>query len=111
MQQDPPNAIAIDEHWNDEKGNPAGGCTQGVGFTISWQHGPLGQGVGRKQPNGAFVEDVIAAAQCRLLSYQEGEFACKANKMAIDCLQQALRFLHARTEDREIRGVEGTHAE
>ena len=47
------------EHWNDENGSPAGGCSYGTGWVISWQNGPLGRGNERKEPNGAFVEDVF----------------------------------------------------
>ena len=56
--------LKMNEHWVDENGNPAGGITQGVGFTISWQNGPLGTGEERKEPNGAFVENVILAGCC-----------------------------------------------
>ena len=55
-----------DEHWLDENGKPAGGVSTGKGFTISWQNGPLvdtgseleSSKPERKEPNGAFVEDV-----------------------------------------------------
>ena len=47
---------------NDADGNPAGGTVSGVGLSISWQNGPLGRGTERREPNGAFVEGVIAAA-------------------------------------------------
>ena len=33
----------FEEHWVDEKGNPAGGVSTGKGLTISWQNGPLGR--------------------------------------------------------------------
>lgn len=99
------------EHWNDANGNPAGGTTFGNGFAIGWQHGPLGRGEGRRAPNGAFVEDIIAAAIDRLEYYQASRFRCAANEAAIDALQNALRVLAARTREREERGVEGTHDE
>lgn len=97
------------EHW-DQEGRPGGGCSYGVGFTISWQNGPLGQGADRREPNGAFVEDVIAAAQDRLEYYQRGSFACEENADAIHHLASALAALNMRTRDREQRDVEGTHA-
>lgn len=96
-------------HWSDENGNPAGGCTYGNGFAISWQNGPLGRGEDRIQPNGAFVEDVIAAALDRLEYYQSSKFACGHNARAITALHTALGQLHDRTADRESRDVEGTH--
>lgn len=99
------------EHWNDANGNPAGGTTFGRGFTIGWQNGPLGRGKDRKEPNGAFVEDVIAAAADRIRYYQNTRFACSSNANALQHLEAALAALNARTKDREARAVEGTHAE
>lgn len=82
------------EHWLDANGNPEGGTTFGNGFAIGWQHGPLGrcadecevgrfdvpdehaQSCTRREPNGAFVEDIIAAAADRLRFYQSGKFYC-----------------------------------
>ena len=97
------------EHWKDADGNPAGGCTSGTGFAMSWQNGPLGRDGDRKEPNGAFVEDVIGAVVDRLKFYQDSKFACDANKAAIKCLEGALDVLDRRTSDREKREVEGTH--
>lgn len=96
-------------HWNDANGNPAGGVTQAKGFTISWQNGPLGRGNERREPNGAFVEDVIAAALDRLEFYQSSKFNCSENALAIQNLKLALEHLGMRTKDREARQVEGTH--
>ena len=93
-------------------GNPAGGVVCGRGFTIAWQNGPLGRGEERKEPNGAFVEDVIAAALQRLEFYQtvgDGKFACAENEKAITSLMDALRELDNRTKRREAEGTEGTH--
>lgn len=99
------------EHWNDKDGNPEGGTTFGNGFAIGWQHGPLGRGSERREPNGAFVEDVIAAAADRLRYYQGSRFACSANAKAIEYLESALAVLAERTRNRERRAVEGTHEE
>lgn len=112
------------EHWNDANGNPAGGSTFGNGFAISWQNGPLGRctcnqvpghtphlaGCGRREPNGAFVEDVIQAAIDRIAYYQDSRFACSENAEALRHLIQARQALEARTSAREARSVEGTHA-
>lgn len=97
------------EHWSDENGNPAGGVTSGKGFTISWQNGPLGRDMARREPNGAFVEDVIAAAVDRIEFYQRSKFACEDNAEALQNLVAALIALQRRTRDREARAVEGTH--
>jgi len=94
----------------DEGGNPEGGVAFGQGFCISWQRGPLGRGAGRKPANGAFVEDIIAAALNRLQFYQTSKFACHENAMAIAALEGALGYLDHRTREREAREVEGTHA-
>ena len=97
------------EHWIDANGNPEGGTTFGNGFTIDWQHGPLGRGTERIEPVGAFVEDVIAAAADRIRYYQSGRFASEYNAKALDHLEAALAALDQRTKDREARAVEGTH--
>jgi hypothetical protein len=99
-------------HENDEHGNPAGGVTEGVGIKITWQNGPLGRGEHRIDPNGAFVEGVIAAAIDRIQYYQtasKGKFKCRENALAITKLEEALHWLDHRTQDREKRQVEGTH--
>ncbi|MDE2098105.1 MAG: hypothetical protein KGL39_12700 [Patescibacteria group bacterium] len=98
----------------DDNGNPAGGYVEGVGLHISWQDGPLGRGEDRKEPNGAFVETVIAAAKQRIEFYQtasNGKFACEENANAIQALTDALFTLKQRTANREARQVEGTHAQ
>lgn len=97
------------EHWSDADGNPAGGATFGTGFAISWQNGPLGRGEERREPNGAFVEDIIAAAADRIRFYQASKFASDLNEQALFHLEDALAALQARTADREARDVEGTH--
>jgi len=97
------------EHWNDANGNPEGGTTFGNGLAIGWQHGPLGRGPDRREPNGAFVEDVIEAAADRIRYYQGSRFACERNAKALEHLEAALTELDARTKDREARDVEGTH--
>jgi len=94
---------------DDADGNPAGGSVQGTGMQITWQNGQLGRGEERREPNGAFVEDVIAAARQRLEYYQSGKFACDENAEAIGHLTDALEVLRRRTADREERGVEGVY--
>jgi hypothetical protein len=125
----------MQEHWTDGDGNPAGGVSSGTGFTISWQNGPLraiiptphanlyhlaGSGatatpmeplILSREPNGAFVEDVIEACVDRIEFYQRSRFACKENEDALYFLRQALFTLDMRTKNREERGVEGTHNE
>lgn len=100
----------IGNHQTDSEGNPAGGQTTGTGITIDWQNGPLGRGAERKEPNGAFVEGVIAAAIDRIDYYQNSQFKCRENALAVTKLQEALHWLNHRTKDREKRDVEGTRS-
>lgn len=59
--------------------------------------------------NGVMNEDLIAMVICRLEHFQETEFACYENDLAIVKLEEALLWLRKRTMGREQRGVEGTH--
>lgn len=93
----------------DWAGNPTGGTVQGTGLSISWQNGPLGRGEQRTEPNGAFVETVIAAALNRLEFYQKTKFSCRENALAITKLEEALHWLDSRTSRRESQQIEGTH--
>lgn len=93
----------------DKKGNPAGGSVEGIGLNILWQDGPLGRDENRKEPNGAFVETVIASVKQRIEYYNRSKFNCFENTMAIAKLDEALAWLNKRTQDREKRQVEGTH--
>ena len=95
---------------NDENGNPAGGGVIGRGLDIVWQNGPLGRDEERQEPNGAFVETVIAAALQRIQYYQASRFKCRENALAITKLEEALHWLNSRTARREKQDVEGTHA-
>lgn len=99
------------EHWLDEDENPAGGYSSGCGYLISWQNGPLGK-IGtpeRKEPNGAFVEDIIDAIAawlkhvCHL--YKNPEVV----KAALFHLTSANEILDARTKRRVEAKTEGTH--
>ena len=92
-----------------ENGNPTGGFFKSVGIDITWQDGPLGRGVDRKEPNGAFVETVIEAALQRIQFYQQSPYSCRENAIAITKLEEALHWLNHRTAQREKRQVEGLH--
>lgn len=97
------------QHWSTPESQPQGGCSYGVGFTISWQHGPLVREGKRYAPNGAFVEAIVGAAVDRLVFYQHSPYATTENDEAIEHLQAALRAMHRRTDDRVKRQVEGTY--
>lgn len=99
------------QNWVDKEGRPSGGEVNGTGLWISWQNGPLGR-IGtdeRIAPNGAFVEDVLKAALQRIEFYNEGQFRCRENSLAITKVEEALHWLQARTQRRVVENVEGTH--
>jgi hypothetical protein len=74
--------------------------------TIHFQEGPIKEcGV-----NGVCNEDLIAMVITRLEGFQNSEFRCRENALAITALEEALLWLRKRTMGREKRGVEGTHA-
>ncbi|AHJ87209.1 putative structural protein [Bacillus phage BCP8-2] len=59
--------------------------------------------------NGVMNEDLLVMILTRLQSFQDSEFACKENAMAITKIEEALLWLRKRTMGREKRGVLGTH--
>lgn len=72
---------------------------------VDFQKGPIKEnGV-----NGVCNEDLIAMVICRLDHFQDSEFACYENDIAIVKLEEALLWLRKRTMGREKRGIEGTH--
>jgi hypothetical protein len=76
-----------------------------VSAKISFQNGPIKEsGV-----NGCHNEDLIAIVIDRLLYFQSGEYTCRENIFALQKLEEALHWLRHRTNEREKRGVEGTH--
>ncbi len=77
----------------------------GVTDILHFQNGPIGEvGV-----NGTTHEALIAIVLDRLRAFQSGPYACRENLLAITKLEEALMWLHKRTQNREARGVEGTH--
>ena len=76
----------------------------GFGF-VKFQKGPVKEnGV-----NGCHQEDLIAIVIDRLQCFQAGDFACRENALALTKLEEALHWLNHRTNDRRMRGVEGTN--
>lgn len=85
----------------------------GIGFgdsvqklaEIHFQEGPIKEnGV-----NGVMNEDLIAMVITRLEHFNDSDYRCRENSMAITKLEEALLWLRKRTMGRERRGVEGTH--
>lgn len=58
--------------------------------------------------NGITQEALIAICIDRLRSFQTGPYACRENALALTKLEEALHWLHHRTQARMRRGVEGT---
>src|ERR1043165_3124841 len=78
-----------------------------IGVNLRFQNGPVkenGEGV-----NGITHEALLAVLIDRLQGFQAGPYANKFNAAALANLRAALADLHARTIEREARGVEGTH--
>ena len=72
---------------------------------VNFQCGPIKEaGV-----NGVMNEDLLVMVKTRLEYFNQTEFRCKENSMAITKLEEALLWLRKRTMGRENRGVEGTH--
>jgi hypothetical protein len=72
---------------------------------IKFQKGPVKEfGV-----NGVANEDLIAVVIDRMRGFQDGTYACRDNALALTKLEEALMWLRNRTNEREARGVEGTH--
>ncbi len=58
--------------------------------------------------NGVMNEDLIAIVIDRLQGFQDGDYKCRENAIALTKLEEAMLWLRKRTMDRERRGVEGT---
>lgn len=72
---------------------------------IHFQEGPIKEcGV-----NGCANEDLLIMVIRRLEGFQNSEFRCRENALALIHIEEALQWLHKRTMGRENRGVEGTH--
>ena len=110
--------LSVFGHNNKDKdGNPAGGYVHVAHpsvmdkpnlASIYWQDGPVSREAGQA-PNGAFVEDIIAACVERLSFYQKSPFNCPENAFAIEHLKSANQILLERRKDRQARQVEGKH--
>ena len=72
---------------------------------IHFQEGPIKEcGV-----NGVCDEDLLIMVVRRLEGFQNSEFKCRENALALTHIEEALLWLRKRTMGRENRGVEGTH--
>lgn len=72
---------------------------------IGFQNGPIKEfGV-----NGITQEALLAVVIDRLRGFQEGQFRCRENAIALTHCEDALMWLQKRTRERMARGVEGTN--
>ena len=86
---------------------PVAEDSNATGTLIQFQKGPIKEnGV-----NGCHHEDLLAIVIDRLQSFQNSEFSCRENAVAITKLEEAMMWLGKRTADRVNRGVEGTSAQ
>ena len=84
----------MSEHFITEDKRPVGGYADGIGFTISWQRGPMKLNEKKELlPNGALAYDVVAAALDRLQFFQQTKYKSEDNKKAIKYLGRALAHL------------------
>jgi hypothetical protein len=58
--------------------------------------------------HGVSHEVVLAILIDRLRCYQQSQYACRENALAMTKMEEALMWLKARTANRVARGVEGT---
>ena len=70
---------------------------------IQFQHGPVDE----NSCNGAQIEGVIDLLVARLEGFQNGDFRCRENALAITKLEEARLWLVERTRKRQSQGVEG----
>ena len=89
-----------------EDGIVVGGYAHAPGMSLTWQSGPMTDGV----PTGATIEGVIVAALDRLRAFQSSPLMCQENAETIEHLEAALASQERRTAGRKARGVEGTYA-
>jgi hypothetical protein len=106
------NQATIEKFEKDERtGVITGGYSEGPGFRITWQDGPLIDPI-TEQPlgqNGAFLQTVLGVCIRRLAAFQESPMRSRENAVALTHLETALLWLNKREEERKERGVVGTH--
>lgn len=106
------NDTQHDHNFTNQDGNPAGGISTGIGYTIAWQTRPCPILEDGSQParNGAFLIEVLEACESRLAYYRaNGDLDCFENEMALDHLTKAVKHLRVRRDRRKDAGTLGTH--
>jgi hypothetical protein len=59
--------------------------------------------------NGIFMEDLIAICINRLENFQNSDFRCRENAVAITKLEESLMWLRKRTLNKQKRNVQGKY--
>lgn len=75
---------------------------------LTFQKGPRNE---LGSTSGIIDTDLLEIVRDRLISFQEGEFACRENALALTHIEDALLWLNKRVEDRANRGVLGKNKE
>ena len=94
MTEDKENSVQqtfVAENYTDKEGGPEGGFVSldipsGRILSIVWQNGPLMRGADRREPNGTFVETVIAAAVQRIQYYSASNTTTRPSSGAVRSL-------------------------
>jgi hypothetical protein len=105
MTQDSEQITVINQNWTNDSGTHDGGVSTGIGFTISWQRGPINV-AGR---NGAFLIEVMEACHSQLEYFQNSAYSCQENIEALEHLDKAIQSIKSRRSRREAEGTLGTH--
>lgn len=72
-------------------------------ISIQLQQGPVAE----NGANGCHIEDVIDWCVAQLREWNEGEFRCRENSLAITALEEAGLWMVKRRMNRIEQGVEG----
>lgn len=59
--------------------------------------------------NGVTMSDLLEIVRHQLQCFQQGDFSCKENAVALTHIEEALMWLNKRVEDRIEREVLGQH--
>lgn len=78
--------------------------TEEVVGIIEFQKGPRKE---KDSIHGVIDSDLLEIVRDRMISFQNGPFACEYNKIALYHIEEALKALNARIEDRVKRDVFG----
>ena len=73
--------------------------------TIKFQKGPRSEETSR---HGILDHELVEIVRDRLKSFQKGEYATEENRIALFFLEEALKWMNKRVEDRIKRGVLGS---